>query len=200
MPTADPLAGRDQARHGRQRYRRARGHAADAARRRRRARRQGGAAARARRRRPDLQGPSRRLRPRCPRSRARRTGRARSSSTGPTTAASRRCATTTGRSPSWSRRREGLDVWQEPFVELRAPKLTNLRMDPFERAEAEDAMGYQRWYIERMFADRARRRLRRRSGCRASGVPAAPEARQLQPRPRDGGGDGWFPRQPMTPT
>jgi arylsulfatase A-like enzyme len=47
---------------------------------------------------------------------------------------------------------EGLRVWQEPFVELRAPLLTNLRMDPFERARQEDAMGFQRWYIERMFA------------------------------------------------
>jgi len=46
---------------------------------------------------------------------------------------------------------EGLKVWQEPFVELRAPKLTNLRMDPFERAEEENAMGYQRWYMEHMF-------------------------------------------------
>lgn len=47
---------------------------------------------------------------------------------------------------------EGLKVWQEPFVALRAPLLTNLRMDPFERAEAENAMGYQRWYMDRMFA------------------------------------------------
>ena len=46
----------------------------------------------------------------------------------------------------------GLKVWQEPFVELRAPSLTNLRMDPFERAEEENAMGFQRWYLERMFA------------------------------------------------
>jgi arylsulfatase len=46
---------------------------------------------------------------------------------------------------------EGLKVWQEPFVALRAPKLTNLRMDPFERAEEENAMGYQRWYMEHMF-------------------------------------------------
>jgi len=46
---------------------------------------------------------------------------------------------------------EGLRVWQEPFTVLRAPLVTNLRMDPFERAEAEHAMGYQRWYMERMF-------------------------------------------------
>jgi arylsulfatase len=45
----------------------------------------------------------------------------------------------------------GLRVWQEPFTVLRAPLVTNLRMDPFERAEYEHAMGYQRWYMERMF-------------------------------------------------
>jgi len=47
---------------------------------------------------------------------------------------------------------EGLKVWQQPFTQLRAPSLTNLRMDPFERAEHENAIGYQRWYLERMFA------------------------------------------------
>jgi arylsulfatase A-like enzyme len=46
---------------------------------------------------------------------------------------------------------EGLEVWQQPFTQLRAPALTNLRMDPFERAQHENAMGYQRWYLERMF-------------------------------------------------
>ena len=46
----------------------------------------------------------------------------------------------------------GLKVWQKPFTELRAPTLANLRMDPFERAEEENAMGYQRWYLEHMFA------------------------------------------------
>jgi arylsulfatase A-like enzyme len=45
----------------------------------------------------------------------------------------------------------GLRVWQEPFTALRAPLITNLRMDPFERAEYEHAMGYQRWYMEHMF-------------------------------------------------
>jgi len=47
---------------------------------------------------------------------------------------------------------EGLKVWQEPFTPLRAPMLSNLRMDPFERAEQENAMGFQRWYLEHMFA------------------------------------------------
>ncbi len=47
---------------------------------------------------------------------------------------------------------EGMEVWQKPFTQLRAPALTNLRMDPFERAQKEHAMGYQRWYLDRMFA------------------------------------------------
>ncbi|MRR29622.1 arylsulfatase, partial [bacterium] len=48
--------------------------------------------------------------------------------------------------------RDSYKVWTTPFEVLRAPSLTNLRMDPFERAEAEDAMGYQRWWVEHMFA------------------------------------------------
>ena len=47
---------------------------------------------------------------------------------------------------------EGLDVWSQPFEVLRAPNLTNLRMDPLERARQENAMGFQRWYLEHMFA------------------------------------------------
>jgi arylsulfatase A-like enzyme len=47
---------------------------------------------------------------------------------------------------------EGLRVWQEPFVHLRTPLLINLRMDPFERAEEENAMGYDRWFLEHVFA------------------------------------------------
>ena len=45
----------------------------------------------------------------------------------------------------------GLKVWQEPFVALRAPMITNLRMDPFELAH-EIGMDYGRWYAEHMFA------------------------------------------------
>lgn len=46
---------------------------------------------------------------------------------------------------------EGLSVWQEPFTVLRAPALANLRTDPFERAQHEHAMGYQRWYLDHMY-------------------------------------------------
>ena len=44
----------------------------------------------------------------------------------------------------------GLEVWMQPLVALRAPKIFNLRTDPFERAEHE-AGGYDKWYIERVF-------------------------------------------------
>jgi arylsulfatase len=44
----------------------------------------------------------------------------------------------------------GMKVWQEPFVTLRAPMLTNLRMDPFELA-ADIGMDYERWFAEHMF-------------------------------------------------
>ena len=86
----------------------------------------------------------------------------------------------------------GLGVWQQPFEELRAPTLANLRMDPFERAEEENAMGYQRWYLDRMFLIAPAARLRRRLAAELPRVPAAAEARQLQPRARDGGGHRGF--------
>jgi arylsulfatase len=41
-------------------------------------------------------------------------------------------------------RAEGYDVWSEPFVNLRAPILVNLRRDPFERAP-EAASNYDMW-------------------------------------------------------
>ena len=44
----------------------------------------------------------------------------------------------------------GLHVWMEPFVVLRAPMLTNLRMDPFELAH-DIGMDYERWFAEHMF-------------------------------------------------
>ncbi len=47
-------------------------------------------------------------------------------------------------------RARGMDVWLEPFVVLRAPIMTNLRMDPFERAK-EEGFGYGQWNAERMY-------------------------------------------------
>jgi arylsulfatase len=47
-------------------------------------------------------------------------------------------------------RAEGFDVWQEPFVPLRLPKVFNLRSDPFEKADHVTGE-YQRWRIDRVF-------------------------------------------------
>ena len=47
-------------------------------------------------------------------------------------------------------RAHGFGVWEEPFVELRLPKLFTLRGDPFERAD-EEGIGYARWRIDRAF-------------------------------------------------
>jgi arylsulfatase len=44
----------------------------------------------------------------------------------------------------------GMHVWLEPFEVLRAPMITNLRMDPFELAH-EIGMDYNRWFLEHMF-------------------------------------------------
>ena len=48
-------------------------------------------------------------------------------------------------------RAHGFDVWQEPYVTLRFPKLLNLRRDPFERADLEASLGYEKWRAERMY-------------------------------------------------
>jgi len=47
-------------------------------------------------------------------------------------------------------RAHGLDVWQEPLVTLRFPKLFCLRTDPFERADHE-AGDYDRWRVDHAF-------------------------------------------------
>lgn len=47
-------------------------------------------------------------------------------------------------------RAHGLQVWQDPYVSLRMPKIFNLRMDPFERMDHEGS-GYDQWMGEHMF-------------------------------------------------
>ncbi|KAF5883136.1 arylsulfatase [Rhizobium sp. PEPV16] len=48
-------------------------------------------------------------------------------------------------------RAEGLDVWQDPLITLRFPKLIDLRADPFEIAQ-HAAGDYTRWRVEHAFA------------------------------------------------
>jgi arylsulfatase len=45
----------------------------------------------------------------------------------------------------------GIKVWETPFETLRWPMVTNLRMDPLERAE-DESIDYPKWAAERMFA------------------------------------------------
>jgi arylsulfatase len=46
-------------------------------------------------------------------------------------------------------RAKGLEVWQEPFVQLRIPKMFDLRADPFEAGD--DSARYRDWMVERLF-------------------------------------------------
>jgi arylsulfatase A-like enzyme len=48
-------------------------------------------------------------------------------------------------------RSHGLNVWREPMVALRAPKLYNLRSDPFERGDEDGSVFYDRWMADRAF-------------------------------------------------
>jgi len=48
-------------------------------------------------------------------------------------------------------RAHGLEVWQDPFVPLRFPKIFNLRSDPFERADTDATMYYGKWVADRLF-------------------------------------------------
>jgi arylsulfatase A-like enzyme len=44
----------------------------------------------------------------------------------------------------------GLEVWMQPLTALRAPKIFNVRSDPFERGEHE-AGAYDTWFVEHLF-------------------------------------------------
>ena len=48
-------------------------------------------------------------------------------------------------------RARGLNVWREPLVSLRAPKLYNLRSDPFERGDEDGSVFYDKWMADRAF-------------------------------------------------
>lgn len=47
-------------------------------------------------------------------------------------------------------RAEGFEVWSEPFVTLRLPKIFNLRSDPFEKGDLV-GMDYRHWWIDHIF-------------------------------------------------
>ena len=47
-------------------------------------------------------------------------------------------------------RAETVALWREPFVELRAPLLFNLRRDPLEKAQ-HNAQTYNDWWLDRVY-------------------------------------------------
>ena len=47
-------------------------------------------------------------------------------------------------------RGQAFGVWREPFVELRAPLIFNLRRDPFEKAQ-HNSNTYNDWWLDRAF-------------------------------------------------
>ena len=50
----------------------------------------------------------------------------------------------------YEQRAKTLQLWAEPFVELRVPKIFNLRQDPFERAD-ENSNTYWDWVLDHIF-------------------------------------------------
>lgn len=48
-------------------------------------------------------------------------------------------------------RARGFAVWREPLVPLRAPRLHNLRSDPFERGDEDGSVFYDKWMFDRVF-------------------------------------------------
>ncbi|MDX2380890.1 MAG: sulfatase-like hydrolase/transferase, partial [Acidimicrobiia bacterium] len=50
----------------------------------------------------------------------------------------------------YEQRAKTMQLWAEPFVQLRLPKIFNLRRDPFERAD-ENSNGYWDWVLEHIF-------------------------------------------------
>ena len=84
-----------------------------------------------------------------------------------------------------------LQIWAEPFVTLRVPKLFNLRTDPFERADI-TSNTYWDWLLDNAFLVLAAQTLVAPVPRHVRGVPAAAEGGELHDRPgagEDGSGD-----------
>ena len=75
-----------------------------------------------------------------------------------------------------------LQVWAEPFVPLRLPKLFNLRTDPYERADVTSNTYYQ-WILENAYLVFAAERRHRGLPQDDPRVPAAAEGRLVHDRP-----------------
>ena len=73
-----------------------------------------------------------------------------------------------------------IQIWREPFTCLRAPKMYNLRMDPYERADITSYL--QRLDIQAVVPGGAGASAGRAVHRNVQAVPAAPDAGQLQRR------------------
>jgi arylsulfatase len=78
-------------------------------------------------------------------------------------------------------RATGLEVWREPLVQLRIPKMFDLRSDPFEAGE--ESSKYADWFIEHVPFQLRCAGGRPRVARELQGIPAAPEGGELHRRP-----------------
>ena len=78
-----------------------------------------------------------------------------------------------------------LQVWAEPFVPLRVPKLFNLRTDPFERADITSNTYYD-WLMHNVYLTLAASSVVTEFLEDVQGIPAAPEGSELHDRPGNG--------------
>ena len=74
-----------------------------------------------------------------------------------------------------------LQVWAEPFTELRVPKIFNLRTDPYERADITSNTYYD-WMLDHVWVFVPAQMYVGEDAADARRVPAAPGAGQLQHR------------------
>ncbi len=78
-------------------------------------------------------------------------------------------------------RQTGLEVWREPLVTLRIPRMYDLRSDPFERGD--ESFKYNDWFVEHVPYQYAAQAVVHEWLETLQGIPAAPEAGELQRRP-----------------
>ncbi len=90
-------------------------------------------------------------------------------------------------------RSTGLDVWREPLVRLRIPKLFDLRSDPFERGE--ESFKYNDWFVEHVPLQYVAQAVVHPMARKLQGLPAAPQGGELHGRSDRGSADA----QELTP-
>ena len=90
-----------------------------------------------------------------------------------------------------------LQIWAEPFVPLRVPKLFNLRTDPFERADITSNTYYD-WMLDNAYPGLAASAIVIAVPGDVQGVPAPATRGHLHHRPGRRQARGRARRQPVT--